>query len=251
MFTITPQIWNEHVIACEEKTDFSRGTRFSLQIESLAISFRLWIFQAFFLSRLLCVCSSGNFISSKESFIYCLHALSLSTKFQLLCVWWKLIWCILLTLLTQKSSVSCSFLLFFPFIFLPINAKHPSNDEHARFSLAARRTQNFYTWIKINCISRQWTLASVTLLTIPIHREVAKERALKKVNTFPITNLFPPFLSLSLSRRTLLLISRYLFTQKHQEYRIYNLQFPPIKCEKLIRIYIFFSVRSLYYVFFD
>lgn len=59
---------------------------------------------------------------------------------------------------------------------------------------AARRTQNFHTWIKINCISRQWTLASVTLLTILTHRRIAetwrRTRKLIKVEKNIITQIF-------------------------------------------------------------
>lgn len=111
---------------------------------------------------------------------------------------------------------------------------------------AARRTQNFYTWIKINCISRRWTLASVTLLTIPIHRVVVKwkkERVLKKVNkliSFPLNNFVWFFLSTftqSNSIRVLCLCVVYPTRCVH------NLQFP-IKCEKLIRIFFLFTISS-------
>lgn len=92
--------------------------------------------------------------------------------------------------LCSKSSFRVHFFFFFPFLFFPIDAQQPPTLYYTFASVldkAARRTQNFYTWIKINCISRRWTLASVTLLIIPIHRVVVKwtkERVLTKVNNY-------------------------------------------------------------------
>lgn len=102
--------------------------------------------------------------------------------------WWKLIW-FLLTLLTRKanSRTHVSYFIFLSFC-SSLNDRQRTHYHHQLRgnTKAARRIQNFYSWIKINCISRRWTLASVTLLIIPIKHKVKlnRERALKKVNSY-------------------------------------------------------------------
>lgn len=123
------------------------------------------------------------------------------------------------------SSFSLISFFFLSISILPDRRTTSTNNAlHVRFARsfvrsAARRTQNFYTWIKINCISRQWTLASVTLLIIPIHRRVVvkwkKERALKKVN----------------KKQFLFFVNFFFYLRAASE----CIQFT-IKCEKLIRI---------------
>lgn len=86
--------------------------------------------------------------------------------------------------------------IIFSILYIKTPQQHHLNDSQRRrwwnkknvyCVSAARRILNFYTWIKINCISLRWTLATVTLLIIPTRRvvvKVKKDRVLKKVNFF-------------------------------------------------------------------
>lgn len=216
------QLHLRSVIACKEKTDFA--------VFSLSASLYL-VLSFIYLAKLV-----SNFPTIFPSFPISL-VLSLSLvyrwkwKFQqrefpiivymlfswarsFCCAWWKLIWCFAHSLLTQNHQHRVHF--FFSFHLYSCRSTENIHQQRTTAPLltiviqAARRTQNFYTWIKINCISRQWTLASVTLLTTPIHREVAKakERVLEKVNTEYI------FLPHSL-------VSRYLFVHPSTQVHVY------------------------------